>query len=311
MDTSSSIVHKNTPCIVVVTGYSGAGKSTVLRALEDIGFFCVDNLPLKLLDSFFNFVFHADFAHKQVALGIDVRGGGSAELIACVHEARMRWPEMIKVVFVTASSAVLLRRFQETRRTHPLAHTVAITAAIEQEKQELRPLIESSDVLFDTDQFTAQQLRAFVRTTFAQDATQLTVHIISFGFKYGAPPESNYVYDVRSLPNPYFVPALRDFSGLDLPVREYLFAQQEVQDYWRRLQDFVQYSIERSYIEGRSFMNIAIGCTGGRHRSVTFAQQLAQQEMEHVRFLLTHRDIKKGVKDEAIIADGIDRCAVD
>lgn len=284
---------KETPSIVLVTGYSGAGKSTVLRALEDTGFFCVDNLPLKLLDSFFNFVIHADFAHKRVALGIDVRGGDSVELVEQIQKVRLQWPDLVTVVFLTASSAVLLRRFQETRRKHPLAHALAITAAIEQEKDELQPLIDGADVVLETDQFTAHQLRSFVRTTFARDESTMTVHIISFGFKYGAPPESNYVYDVRSLPNPYFVADLRELTGLDEPIVKYLFEQAEVQDYWRRLNDFVQYSIERAYHEGRSFMTIAIGCTGGRHRSVTFAQELAQKSLENVRFLITHRDINK------------------
>jgi UPF0042 nucleotide-binding protein len=280
--------------IVVVTGYSGAGKSTVLRALEDIGFFCVDNLPLKLLDSFFELASQPQTPSQRVALGIDLRGGQGAMLVERVQACHEQWADILTIFFLKASSTVLLKRFQETRRRHPLAHNINVAEAIQQEKRALKPLADIADVMLKTDQLTIHQLRDFVRKSFARETEQImVVNLISFGFKYGVPAESNFVYDVRSLPNPFFIPALKPLNGRDKPVRDYLFSLDEVQEYWEKLLDFIRYAIGKSYQEGRAFMNIAIGCTGGRHRSVALVQELFKQEMPNVQFLVTHRDISR------------------
>jgi len=270
--------------VIVVTGYSGAGKSSVLRTLEDTGFLCVDNLPIALLGQFFGLIRDATLGSKRVALGIDIRGGDSMALIV----------EALKILFLRASPPILMKRFQETRRKHPLADAVHLSDAIEQERVMMQPLVDHADMIFDTDQLTIHQLRSMISTTFADaQAQKIVVSLISFGFKYGIPTESNYVFDLRSLPNPYFVESLRCYSGTDARINEFLFEKQAVRDYWERLIDFIRYAIAKSYEEGRCFMNIAIGCTGGKHRSVAFIEKVALEKMPQTHFLLQHRDIDR------------------
>lgn len=295
---SENLIVNSQAQLLIVTGYSGAGKSTVLRALEDIGFFCVDNLPLALLSSFFQLISQSAMMGQKVALGIDVRSGKTMhELIDHVkHDALQNY--FVKIFFLTSSPQVLLKRYQETRRKHPLANTINLEEAISNEQELLKPLRELSDLVLDTDQLTIHQLRKFVRSSFAESSQpQLVVNLISFGFKYGVPPESNFTFDVRSLPNPYFVSELRSFDGTTEEIRKYLFEQEEVKEYWNRLRDFIHYSIKKSYEEGRFFTNIAIGCTGGRHRSVAFVHELAHQSLENVHYVVKHRDILQHMVD--------------
>jgi len=293
--------------LIIVTGYSGAGKSTVLRALEDVGFFCVDNLPLGLLDSFFQLVSQSKIKGQRLALGIDIRGGTTISELMSELERFKSSGHPLKIFFLTSSLQVLIKRFQETRRTHPLALSIDIIDAINAEKEMLKPLIAMADLVLDTDQLNIHQLRSFVRSSFAPGGHQrMIVSLMSFGFKYGVPVESNFVYDVRSLPNPYFIPELKLFSGTDRVIQDYLFNQPVVQEYWHKLIDFITYSIKKSHAEGRFFMNIAIGCTGGKHRSVAFIQKLAQQTIPHVQFLVEHRDIMRDRYDntQESIKDG-------
>lgn len=287
----SSIINTQAQ-LLIVTGYSGAGKSTVLRALEDIGFFCVDNLPIPLLDSFFHLIAQSTMMGQKVALGIDVRSGQNMlDLIEKLKIESLR-NYLVKIFFLTSSPQVLFKQYQETRRNHPLAHNSSLEEAIMQEQQLLKPLMELSDLVLDTDQLTIHQLRKFVRSSFSEsNQPQLLVNLISFGFKYGIPPESNFIYDVRSLPNPFFVAELRPLDGTCQEIRDYLFKHTEVQDYWQRLREFVHYSIKKSYEEGRFFTNIAIGCTGGRHRSVAFVHELAHCTLDNVHYVVKHRDI--------------------
>lgn len=280
--------------LIIVTGYSGAGKSTVLRALEDVGFFCVDNLPIPLLDSFFQLIANSRINERGIALGIDVRGGIAIQDLIIELKRFNHAQHILKIFFLTSSVPVLIKRFQETRRNHPLAKEFDIIKAINHEKELLQPLIAMADLIVDTDHITINQLRSFVRSSFSPGGHQrIIVTLISFGFKYGVPLESNFIYDVRSLPNPYFIPELKMFNGTDIKIQEYLFNQPEVKEYWQRLSDFVAYSIQKSHEEGRFFMNIAIGCTGGKHRSVAFVEKLAQQSLAHVQFLVEHRDMHR------------------
>ena len=280
------------PQLLIVTGYSGAGKSTVLRALEDIGFFCVDNLPIPLLHSFFQLLSQSTMIGQKVALGIDVRSGQTMhDLIDELHKGNASGVYPMKIFFLTSSPAILIQRYQETRRNHPLAQNRSLPDAISYEQQLLKPLMDLSDLVLATDQLTLHQLRRFVRNLFSVSCQpQLLVNLISFGFKYGVPHESNSVYDVRFLPNPYFIPALRPLDGTAQEVRDFLFAHAEVQEYWVKLVDFVHYSIKKAFEEGRFFMNIAIGCTGGRHRSVALVQRLAEMPLENVQYVVRHRD---------------------
>jgi len=286
--------HAELPQVVVVTGYSGAGKNTVLYSLEDIGFFCVNNLPGTLLQQFFESTVQTEIAHRRIALGIDVRGDIST-MIHKLYRLKTVWPFSLKIVFVTSSYQVLLKRFQETRRRHPLANTTKdISDAIKLETEMLQPLCDMADVVLDTDQFTIHQLRHFVISTFCADKQQqLVVTITAFGFKYGVPPESNLLFDVRFLPNPYFEPSLKQLNGTDQLILDYLFSKKEVQEYWDRFCSFATYVINQSLKEGRFSMNIAIGCTGGRHRSVAIAHSFAKQRISHVTFLTRYRDVDR------------------
>lgn len=277
--------------VIIVTGDSGAGKSAVLNTLEDCGFVCVDNLPIVLLDSFLAVM----AGRTSVAIGIDIRSGDScAAIIATIERMRATSHDDVQVLFLTSSTSVLLKRFQETRRKHPLVDNQDIADAIKVEKELLAPLKRGADKKLNTDQLTIHQLRALIRAQFvAMQDYAILVSLTSFGFKHGVPPESNFVYDLRSLPNPYFVPELKKFSGKDQNIIDYLFAHAQVQEYWQRLHDFVEYSIACAHSEGRVSMNIALGCTGGRHRSVAFVQQLAQESFAHARVVAKHRDVEK------------------
>ncbi len=286
--------HAELPQVVIVTGYSGAGKNTVLHSLEDIGFFCINNLPGSLLKPFFESVTRKEIGHQRIALGLDVRGD-IATIIHKLYRLKTVWPFSLKIVFVASSYEVLLKRFQETRRRHPLSNTTHDTAdAIKKERDLLGPLCDMADVVLDTDQFTIHQLRKFVIGAFAPEGKhKLMVTLTAFGFKYGVPPESNLVFDLRFLPNPYFEPSLKQLNGTDKPIQEYLFSQKIVCEYWERLYSFASYVIQQCHVEGRFAMNIAIGCTGGRHRSVAFVQRFSEQKISSVTFLTRFRDLSR------------------
>lgn len=293
------MIHANSQCpsdvktdIFIITGYSGAGKSTVLRALEDNGFLCIDNLPTQLLSAFFSLIAEKKISNSQVALGLDVR---SSFTVTDLHDSLINLGPLknnVKLFFLSSSSHIIVKRFQETRRKHPLAHDIDIAAAIEYEKQLMRPFIEIADEVINTDQLTIHQLRTVMRSyNQVHEEKKILVSLISFGFKFGIPPESNFIFDLTSLPNPYFVPELKNLTGLHTPVQEYLFSQQAVQEYWQKSIDFITHVVKKSYEEGRLSITLAIGCTGGRHRSVTFVDALAKMQLEHVQFLIKHRDI--------------------
>ncbi len=279
------------PEIVVITGYSGAGKSTVLSAYEDYGFFCIDNLPYELLAPFFYGITHSRMKHKKIALGIDIRSGLQLELFAQELLAwRTQKSAHIRIIFLTAHQDTLIRRFQETRRKHPLADNKTLSEAIQQEYSALEPLKCIADDILATDTLTSAQLRLMVKNS-NQQLQKMVVTLTSFGFKYGTPTDCNFLYDVRSLPNPYFVPSLKDLDGRSAAIQDYLFSQPSVQDYWKKLQDFFIFSLERSYQEGRFFMHVGFGCTGGKHRSVAFVEKCSRLYLEHVQFFIHHKDI--------------------
>ena len=282
--------------VLIITGLSGAGKTSFMRALEDFGFYCVDNLPFPLLSTFLSLMFQAQVSVFKIALGIDARGHKFLNnFIFEMEKIKGQSTDDIdfKVIFLSANEDTLLRRFQETRRNHPLADDgISVVDAIKKEKEVLEPIKMLSDIVLDTDILNIHELRKWVRSSFSDELEQrILVNLISFGFKYGVPAESNLVYDLRFLPNPYFQPKLRAFSGKDKPVQNYLFEHDVVNDYWSRLKEFVEYSIKNFYKEGRFFVNIAIGCTGGKHRSVAFVEKLSGQNWDHVKFLVRHRDL--------------------
>lgn len=295
--------HEEQAFVCIVTGYSGAGKSTVLKTLEDLGFLCIDNLPGGFVSVLSHVLAHhttntntntnTNTAQKsKIALGIDSRSGQTrAELGNYIQELKELF--VVKIIFLQADTATLLKRFQETRRRHPLAYNQDITDAINHETDLLEPLKSQADYTIATDGLTIHDLRLLVRSILADTQPSMVVSLVSFGFKYGVPAESNFVYDVRSLPNPYFVEQLKYSNGTEKAVQDYLFNCSQVQEYWAYLQPFFLYALTCSLREGRSFVHIALGCTGGRHRSVALIEKLAQLSVDQVCFIVKHRDIKK------------------
>jgi len=283
--------------ILVVTGLSGSGKSTVMRSLEDLGFYCVDNFPVPLLSTFLDFVFQSQTNLLKVAMGVDARGGDCSDSFLQEIEKLKKqnyFGSNFKILFLNASDETLVKRFQETRRTHPLAQKISLNRAIKKERALLAPLKKFADQIHNTDQSTIHELRKWVRGTFVKNHSQeVIVNLISFGFKYGVPAQSNLVYDLRFLPNPYFVPGLKILNGRDSEVSKYLFEREEVNIYWDKLVDFLSYLLQQYYEEGRFFANVSVGCTGGKHRSVAFAERLSTQKWPNIKFLVYHRDVGK------------------
>lgn len=280
---------------LIITGLSGAGKTSVMRALEDLGFFCIDNLPLPLLASFLDIAFKADTNLSRVALGIDARGEQFlTDFTHTIKQLRHHEAKNLKVIFFNASEKTLLKRFQETRRKHPLAHGIDLITAIKKEKSLLEPIKALSDMILDTDIFNIYELRDWVRQSFSDgQKKELFVDLVSFGFKYGIPSESNLVYDIRFLPNPHFIPELKPLNGKHESIQQYLFTNVVVKDYWKHLTTFLAYSLQKFHEEGRSMVTIAIGCTGGKHRSVAFVEKLKQEKFDNIQFIVHHRDLGK------------------
>lgn len=279
--------------IYIVTGNSGAGKSIALKTFEDLGFYCIDNLPKELLVSL---IAAKQQSHEQqnVALGIDIRTG--LDLQDIVQQIKI-WKASgiaIKILFLSAQLATLIKRFQETRRKHPLQH-MDLASAIRYEAQVLEPLQRMADATIETDNLNTHELRAIIRNFYltGHEKRTMTVTLMSFGFKYGVPLVSNYMYDVRCLPNPFFVPELSNLSGTDTQVQDFLFQQKPVQEFWDHFINFVNFTLEKSYQEGHWLVTVAIGCTGGRHRSVAFVETLAKLPKPEYRFIIKHRDINK------------------
>lgn len=283
--------------VLIVTGLSGAGKTSVMRALEDIGFYCVDNLPVPLLKTLLNLAFQTPLELVRIALGIDARDEKflNTLLDEVEHLKQEKQIDGFKIVFLHASESTLVKRFQETRRKHPLVSRQAdLITAIRQERMLLDPIKTLADVTLETDMLNAHDLRSWVQKTFCKEVKrEVLVHLVSFGFKYGIPQESNLVWDLRFLPNPYFVDSLKEFDGRNVAIHDYLFAHDTVKDYWNRLSDFLYFALTKFYQEGRFFVTIAIGCTGGKHRSVAFVEKLGIQKWNNCSFLIRHRDLGK------------------
>ena len=278
------------PRVVVVTGLSGAGKSVVTRCFEDLGYRCVDNLPLEFIEQLFHRV-GAGSTQPWVVV-VDVRAGGFAhEFPDLVVRLKARYPEF-RVVFVEASPAALVRRFSETRRPHPYRH-LALAEAVAQEIADMAPVKSLADEVLDTTELTPHELRAEVAARFG--TTELTlpmvVRCLSFGFRHGLPSEANLLFDVRFLPNPHFVPELRPLPGDHPEVRHWLESHAEVGESFERFHGLVSALLPAYRREQKSYVTIAFGCTGGKHRSVFMAQRLAERlAEEHWVVALDHRD---------------------
>ncbi|MCI8554421.1 MAG: RNase adapter RapZ [Clostridiales bacterium] len=282
---------------VIVTGLSGAGKSRAVDALEDIGFYCVDNMPPGLLSKFAELCLHSQEKLSRVALVIDSRGGHLFRGLFDELDALREQGGSYKLLFLECEDQVLARRYKETRRKHPLAaeNGGSVARAIEAERRLLRVASERADYRIDTSQLSPAQLRERITQLFAGDVSgALMVQCLSFGFKFGYPSEADIVMDVRCLANPYYVDELRERTGLESGVREYVLEREETHEFQRRLYALIDYLLPLYRNEGKSQLVIAIGCTGGRHRSVCLAEELASHIGDSgQRVTVNHRDIQK------------------
>ena len=282
--------------IVIITGMSGSGKSTALRALEDIGFFCVDNLPVVLLPRFIQIQCGAANRISRVAIVMDLREPFFLEKYPEIFAKVKQKGFEIQILFLDASDEALVHRFSETRRVHPLAVQGSVMEGIRQERLRLAILKEMADKVIDTTAYNVHQLKDAVQRAFIgpAEARRLFVHVTSFGYRYGLPADADIVLDVRFLPNPYFVDHLRNRDGHDEEVRRYVLEGEEARIFVQKLFDLMAFLIPLYEGEGKTRLNIAIGCTGGHHRSVVMANELAAYFTEqNYNVTLTHRDINK------------------
>ena len=284
---------------IVVTGLSGSGKSQALRALEDLGFFCVDNLPTTLIPTLAELSLRAGGDMSKVAIVVDVREGTFlSQFPKVLRKLRAMRRLDTALIFLEASDAALLRRFSETRRPHPLAHNRPVMEGIRQERAGLAAIRGLADEVVDTSDLNAHELRqafsAFSRGRSSR--APLVITLLSFGYKHGVPVEADLVFDVRCLPNPHFVKGLRQRTGRDRAVVQFMEQHQTTRDFLDRLVDFLRFLVPQYVAEGKSYLTIAIGCTGGRHRSVMMAEAVRRclGGVEGVRLRVRHRDIDAG-----------------
>jgi len=282
------------PRIVIITGLSGSGKTNVVRALEDIGWFCVDNLPTALIPRFADLIRGSDELSRS-ALVVDIRE--REFLRQFPHALRQLRGKNVEVslLFLEASDKALLRRFSETRRPHPLAINQPVIEGIREEREALRPIRKMADLILDTSDFTVHQLRGYIREHYDLRAggSPMVVSVMSFGYKYGVPSEADLVFDCRFLPNPNFVRSLKPLTGRDPAVVRYMKRQPDTDEFLKRLDSFLGYVLPRYVREGKSYLTIGIGCTGGRHRSVMLTHALAQRlEGRGYAVRTRHRDLR-------------------
>jgi UPF0042 nucleotide-binding protein len=292
-----SAARREHPRLLVITGLSGSGKTHVSRALEDAGWFCVDNLPSALVPAFADLV-RSSPELRRTALVVDVRERGFPEAFPGVYRRlKARGGLAPALLFLEADERSLLRRFSETRRPHPLAGEEPAIEGIRAERAALAPLRKMADVILDTSAFTVHQLRDYVRERYDVRAggRRMTVSVVSFGYKHGVPPEAALVFDARFLPNPNFVPRLRRLSGSDAPVVAYLKRQPETAEFLKRVLALVRFVLPRHEREGRSYLTVAMGCTGGHHRSVMLANAVgAWVRKRGYPVRVYHRDLRQG-----------------
>lgn len=284
---------------VIVTGMSGAGKSQAIKFLEDIGFFCVDNLPPALIPKFAEICFAPNSEIDKVALGIDIRGGKLfSDLFSGLSSIKENGYNY-EILFLDASDEVLIKRYKETRRKHPLALEGRINTGIEKEREILNDVKERAGYIIDTSNLLTRQLKEEINHIFLEDKKfeSLIITVLSFGFKYGIPNDSDLVFDVRFIPNPYYIPDMREFTGNDDKIKNYVMQWHESQQFLDKLEDMIEFLIPNYIKEGKNQLVISIGCTGGKHRSVTLANALySLLKQNGHRVIIDHRDIDKDSK---------------
>lgn len=279
--------------LVIISGLSGSGKSTAVHVLEDLGFYCVDNLPLTLLPQFIELCDNSDKDIQKVALVIDIREGIFFDRApALIKELKERgYP--LDMIFLDSSDTALLKRYKETRRKHPLSSNGNVLEGISKEREKLKELKDLANYIIDTSEFNVHELRDLIRKNFERTVTQnLSVNIMSFGYKHGFPQEADIVFDVRFLPNPYFIEALKELSGRDDEVRDFILNNEDSKEFIKKLTEFLEFLLPKFNKEGKSYLTIAIGCTGGKHRSVVIADTISEH-FKDLSPIIRHRDVSK------------------
>lgn len=283
--------------LVIVTGMSGAGKSTAMKMMEDMGYFCVDNLPVSFLDKFVELFVAAKMPETNVAIGMDVRSGMDLEEAQSILEKMESVEFGFEILFLDASDAVLVKRYKETRRSHPLAKDERVDKGIERERERMAMLKKQADYIIDTSNLLTRELKMELEKIFVrrENYNSMMVTVLSFGFKYGIPADSDIVMDVRFLPNPYYDPQLRPLTGNDEAIQDFVMNCPQAGEFIDKLDDMVGFLIPHYIEEGKNQLVIAIGCTGGKHRSVTLANELYRRLDKDREYGLKveHRDITK------------------
>jgi UPF0042 nucleotide-binding protein len=280
--------------LVILTGLSGSGKSTVLHAFEDMGFYCVDNLPVELIPIFAELHAAGEGDFARAALLVDAREGQQLEKLPPLLK-HLKKDHPITLVFIEANEDALLRRYSETRRPHPLGKNFSVRESLRHERAMMDPIRKLADVVIDSTQFNVHELRQFITARFKNpDKRPMLVSVVSFGYRYGVPSDGDLVIDVRFLPNPHFVPRLRPYTGKDPKVRRYIRSFPQTAEFLRRIDGLLTYLIPHYIREGKSYLTIAFGCTGGKHRSVMLAESVKKSLAKHgYSSKVVHRDLEK------------------
>ena len=284
--------------LVIVTGMSGAGKSTAMKMMEDMGYFCVDNLPIVLFDKFSEYLNRSYSKQQKIAIGMDVRSGEDLESLEITLQNLDKMNLPFEILFLDADDRVLIKRYKETRRVHPLANGGRIEKGLEIERERIAFLKKEADFIIDTSNLLTRELKFELERIFVnhEEFKSMMVTILSFGFKYGIPADSDMVMDVRFLPNPYYDVELRPKTGNDKEIQEFVMKYPEATAFIDKLEDLIQFLIPQYISEGKNQLVISIGCTGGKHRSVTLANELYQRlngESRDYGLKIEHRDLAK------------------
>ena len=283
--------------LVIVTGMSGAGKGTAVKIMEDMGYYCVDNLPIPLVEKFVDFTLQSEDELEKVAVSIDIRNSNALSELEGVLERIRQKGIRFEILFLEADDSVLVKRYKETRRSHPLAGGGRIDKGIGLERKKLAFLKEQADYIIDTSRLLQRELKAELERIFVRDEDyrNLYITVLSFGFKYGIPTDSDLVFDVRFLPNPYYVEGLRQKTGNDIEIQDFVMQYKEAHEFLDKLEDMIKFLIPNYVTEGKTQLVISIGCTGGKHRSVTLAIELYDRlkECSGYGIKIEHRDIGK------------------
>ena len=280
--------------LVILTGLSGSGKSTVLKAFEDMGFYCVDNMPVGLIPIFAELNEAGEGNFSRAALLVDAREGAQLQKLPGLL-MHLRKDHPISLVFIEANDDALLRRYSETRRPHPLGKDYSVRESLHHERELMAPIRKLADLVIDSTQFNVHELRNFITRRFkSPDRHSMLISVVSFGYKYGVPVDADLIFDVRFLPNPHFVPALRKFTGRDAKVRRFIRSFPQTGEFLKRMESLLAYLMPHYIEEGKSYLTIAFGCTGGKHRSVMLAEEIKKAlEKRKYASKVFHRDIEK------------------